>query len=182
MAPDGPATGGTLLTEPVLVVQREADPAATAPGYRIHDQLGRRLAAVHRVGPHELRAVGADDRVLLRVTRLREPPMSVTDAAGDEIGRIVRDDVFGRVRFALRSGDRHCGSVHADDLRGWNFAVLDHTGAEVARITRTWEGLADALVMTADDHVLQLRRPLPEPLRTLVVAAALAVDPALRWG
>ena len=180
MAPDGPATGGPLLTEPVLVVQREVDPGADNAAYRIHDQRGRRLATVRRNGRHELRAVGADDRVLLRVTRLREPSMGVTDVTGDDVGRIVREDVFGRVRFALCSGDRHHGSIHADDLRGWNFAVLDRAGAEVARITRAWEGLPETLVMTADDHVLQLRRPLPEPLRTLVVAAALAVDPALR--
>jgi hypothetical protein len=124
--------------------------------------------------------IGADSGVQIVLT----PPADqsgevvVTNTAGNEVGRIARDDVFGRVRFALRSGGRRRGSIHADDLRGWNFAVLDQDGTEIARITKTWEGLGEALRATAHDHVLQVRRPVRDPLRTLVVAAALAVETA----
>jgi uncharacterized protein YxjI len=63
----------------------------------------------------------------------------------------------------------------------------DLEGTEVARITKTWEGLAKTMFTTADNYVLEVHVQLPDPLRTLVVAAALAVDTALEqdargWG
>ncbi|NUT94694.1 MAG: scramblase, partial [Saccharothrix sp.] len=61
-----------------------------------------------------------------------------------------------------------------------NFSITDHTGGEVARITKTWEGLAKTMFTTADNYVLQIHRPLPDPLLSLVVASALTVDTALK--
>ncbi len=46
----------------------------------------------------------------------------------------------------------------------------------MARITKTWEGLAKTMFTTADNFVVQIHRPLEEPLRSLVVASSLAVD------
>jgi uncharacterized protein YxjI len=62
----------------------------------------------------------------------------------------------------------------------WNFNIQDESGAEVARITKTWEGLAKTMFTTADNYVVQIYKPLDEPLRSLVVAAALGVDTALK--
>jgi hypothetical protein len=50
----------------------------------------------------------------------------------------------------------------------------------VARITKTFAGLVQAAFTTADNYVVQIHRPLEEPLRSLVVAAALSVDTALK--
>jgi hypothetical protein len=50
----------------------------------------------------------------------------------------------------------------------------------VARITKTWEGLGKTLFTTADNFVVQIHRPLEEPLRSLVIASSLAVDVALK--
>jgi hypothetical protein len=162
MAPDDP-----VFSAPVMVVQRKSEQADL-----IYDREGRRIGTVHRGVHPQIRVTGADGQVLLDVTL---PPMTVTDGAGAEVGRIVTEIVFGRTRFALRSGDRRCGSVHAADLRGRNFVVLDDAGTEVANITRTRGGPAGAPAPTQPDHVLEVRRPLPHPLRELVVAAALTV-------
>ena len=56
----------------------------------------------------------------------------------------------------------------------------DHAGEEVARITKTWAGLATTVFTTADNFVVQIHRPLEEPLRSLVVASTLAIDTALK--
>ncbi len=56
----------------------------------------------------------------------------------------------------------------------------DHADTEVARITKTWEGLAKTMFTSADNYVVQIHRPLEDPLRFLVVAAASAVDTALK--
>jgi hypothetical protein len=40
--------------------------------------------------------------------------------------------------------------------------------------------LAKAVFTTADNYVVEIARPLEDPLRSLVVAAALSVDTALK--
>jgi len=58
--------------------------------------------------------------------------------------------------------------------------VCRRPDTEVARITKTWEGLAKTMFTTADNYVVQIHKPLAEPLRSLVVASALSVDTALK--
>ena len=50
----------------------------------------------------------------------------------------------------------------------------------MARITKTWEGLAKTMFTTADNYVLQIHAPLADPIRSLVVASAVSVDLALK--
>jgi len=50
----------------------------------------------------------------------------------------------------------------------------------VARITKTFEGVAKTMFTTADNYVVQIHAELPQPLLSLVVAAALSVDTALK--
>jgi hypothetical protein len=42
--------------------------------------------------------------------------------------------------------------------------------------------LAKERFTKADNYVVQIHRPLEEPLRSLVIAAALAIDTALKQG
>ncbi len=85
-----------------------------------------------------------------------------------------------RPHFALQAGGHRYGGIYAENWRAWNFSIRDHADVEVARITKTWEGLAKTLFTTADNYVVQFHRPLEDPLRSLVVAAALGVDTALK--
>ena len=80
----------------------------------------------------------------------------------------------------MQVGEHIYGSINAENWRAWNFRIDDHTGTEVARITKTFEGIARTLFTTADNYVVQIHRELPEPLRTLVIASALSVDTALK--
>jgi uncharacterized protein YxjI len=70
--------------------------------------------------------------------------------------------------------------IHGENWRAWNFGIEDHTGTEVARITKTWEGLAKTAFTTADNYVVQIHRQLEDPLRLLVVASAVSIDTALK--
>jgi hypothetical protein len=110
---------------------------------------------------------------------------SITDAqgsevAGHEIGAIVQKNAIGKIRFDLEAQGQVVGSLNAENWRAWNFNVQDPNGTELARITKTWEGLAKTMFTTADNYMVQIHRPLEEPLRSLVVAAALAIDTALK--
>ena len=72
------------------------------------------------------------------------------------------------------------GSINAGSRAAWDFSIQDATGSEIARITKTWAGWARERFTKADNYVVQIHQPLHEPLRSLVVAAALAVDTALK--
>lgn len=193
--------GGTVLTEPVLVVNQKAKVFELTNEYAVFDRDANQIGAVRQVGQsaarkalrmlasldqyltHRLEIVDMGGSVLLKLTRpakLLKSRIVVEDADGREIGQIVQQNVIGKIRFALEAGGQAYGSINAENWRAWNFNIQDQSGMEVARITKTWEGLAKTLFTTADNYVVQFHRPLEDPLRSLVVAASLAVDTALK--
>ena len=130
-----------------------------------------------------LQIVDVSGQVLLTLTRPAKVVKSrlvIADGDGRELGEVVQENVFGKIHFGLMVGGTKVGSINAENWRAWNFSIQDHAGTEVARITKTWEGVAKTLFTTADNYVLQIHRPLEEPLRSLVVASALCVDTALK--
>ncbi|HEV7865176.1 MAG TPA: phospholipid scramblase-related protein [Acidimicrobiia bacterium] len=193
--------GGTIFTEPVLVVNQKAKLIEVNNEYAIFDANGRQLGAVRQVGQsmlkkaarvltsydqymtHKLQVVDMAGAVLLAITRpakLLKSRILVNDGAGRELGQVLQQNVMGKIRFSLVAGGQPVGSINAENWRAWNFSIRDHTDTEVARITKTWEGLAKTMFTTADNYVVQIHRPLEDPLRSLVVAAALSVDTALK--
>jgi uncharacterized protein YxjI len=193
--------GGSIFTEPILVVNQKAKLIEINNEYAIYDQNARQLAAVREVGQssikkaarfltsldqymtHQLQIVDMSGNVLLGLTRPAKFVKSriiVTDPSGAEVGQIVQQNAIGKIRFGLESGGRTYGMIQGENWRAWNFRIEDHTGTEVARITKTWEGLAKTMFTTADNYVVQMHRQLEDPLRLLVVASALSVDTALK--
>jgi uncharacterized protein YxjI len=198
---DGSTGGGTMFTEPVLVVNQKAKLIEVNNEYAVYDQHGRQLGAVRQVGQstakkvirvltsadqymtHKLQVVDTNGQVLLALTRpakLVKSRVIVQNAQGTELGAIVQQNAIGKIRFNLESGGQTVGAMNAENWRAWNFAITDAGGTEVARITKTFEGLAKTMFTTADNYVVKIHRPLAEPLRSLVVASALAVDTALK--
>jgi hypothetical protein len=47
-------------------------------------------------------------------------------------------------------------------------------------VTKQWAGLGKELFTTADNYVLEIEEPIEDPLRSLVVTAALCADTALK--
>jgi uncharacterized protein YxjI len=201
VAPGAQVGGGSLFTEPVLVVNQKAKVIEINNEYAIYDQHGRQIGAVRQVGQsaakkvmrvlgsydqfftHKLQIVDVHGNVVLALTRpakVLKSRVIVQDGRGAEVGHIVQQNAIGKIRFGLESGGHTWGQINAENWRAWNFNIQDHTGAEIARITKTWEGLAKTMFTTADNYVVQIHRPLEEPLRSLVVAAALGVDTALK--
>ncbi len=191
----------SLLTSPVLVVNQKAKLIEVTNEYAIFDQNGNQIGSVRQVGQSSLRKVArvlfsvdqylthrlavcdARGQVLLNLTRpakFIKSKILVRDAADREIGIVRQENAIGKIRFALESGGRRYGTIQGENWRAWNFGIVDETGMEIARITKTWEGLARTLFTTADNYVVQIHRPLEEPLRSLVVASAVSIDTALK--
>jgi len=72
------------------------------------------------------------------------------------------------------------GGIFAENWRAWNFAIKDGADVEIARITKTWGGFVKAAFTTADNYVVEIHRPLRDPLASMVVASALTIDTALK--
>ena len=193
--------GGTIFTEPVLVVNQKAKLIELNNQYGVFNKDGQQLAAVNQVGQnaakkalrllsnldqfltHKLEITDAQGRVILKLTRpakVMKSTVIVSDGNDQEIGRIVQDNMIGKIHFSLQAGGYTYGSIKAENWRAWNFRIEDHTGQEVARITKTFEGVAKTLFTTADNYVVQIHTVLPQPLNSLVVASALSVDTALK--
>ncbi|MEU5665440.1 phospholipid scramblase-related protein [Streptomyces longwoodensis] len=200
VAAGGPG-GGTLFSEPVLVVNQKAKLIELTNEYTVMDQHGNQLGSVVQVGQSALRKVvrflasidqylthkleirDAHGRPVLRLTRpakFLKSRVIVERPDGQPVGEIVQQNVFGKINFAMTANGQQVGAIKAENWRAWNFAIVDHADNEVARITKTWEGLAKTLFTTADNYVLQIHYQLPEPLLSLVVATALTVDTALK--
>ncbi|MFF3612195.1 phospholipid scramblase-related protein [Streptomyces sp. NPDC002580] len=200
VAPSG-VGGGTMFTEPVLVVNQKAKLIELTNEYKVMDQQGNQLGSVVQVGqgvlrkilrlvssldqylPHKLEirdAHGQPQLLLTRPAKIFKSRVIVTRPDGSPVGEIVQQNMIGKINFAMNVDGQKVGAIKAENWRAWNFAIVDHSDNEVARITKTWEGLAKTMFTTADNYVLQIHFQLPEPLLSLVVATALTVDTALK--
>lgn len=189
--------GGTLFTEPVLVVNQKAKLIEMANEYAVYDQHGRQLGSVVQVGQSgvqkALRVLSKMDaimttkleirdphgRVLLRMTRpgtLWKSKVHIERGDGAPIGEIRQENVLGKARFAFEVGGQPVGALLAQNLRAWNFVINDAQEQQIGTISKTFAGVAKAMFSTADNYVLQLHRPLTDPLASMVVASALTID------
>ncbi len=200
-AGEGQEGGGTLFTEPVLVLSQKAKLVEINAEYSIFDQYGRPIGAIREVGQsvlkkavradryssHRLNVVDMNGTIVLTLTK----PVAVIKLRvmartpdGAEVGEIVQKwaSVLGKMTFALEYRGQQIGTLNGEDRDSWDFNVQDLLGTEVARITKATTGLGRALSAKGDDYVIDFPRPLDEPLRSLVVAASLAIDTMLRQG
>ncbi|MEZ5322106.1 MAG: phospholipid scramblase-related protein [Microthrixaceae bacterium] len=194
--------GGSLFTESILVVNQTAKLIEVNSEYAIFDANGRQIGAARQVGQsaakkalrvlsnldqfmtHKLQIVDADGRVALSLTRpgaVFKSKVLVEGGDGRPVGAIVQQNILGKIRFALEAADGQVvGSLNGENWRSWDFNIRDSAEREVARVTKTWEGLAKAMFTSADNYVVKIHEQLPQPLHSLVVASAVAIDTALK--
>lgn len=196
----GRAGGGTLFTEPVLVVNQKAKMFELNAEYTVYDQCGLRIGFVREIGhtlmkkmfvpgdgrhsSHRLQVCdpqGTPWLLLVRPTSLIKSKVNVMHADGSHVGQIVQKTlgIWGGVRFSLQVGDTRIGSLEAESWSAWDFTMTDHGGNEVARISKQWIGFAKQTFTKADHYVVEMHRVLEDPLRSLVIAAALTIDTVL---
>ena len=195
------AGGGTLFDSPVLVVNQKAKLIELKNEYAIYDAHGTQLGSVIEVGQNPFRKLlrlvsnldsllghryeirDATGRAVLNVHRpgtLWKSKVIVSLPDGRELGMIRQDKVIGKVRFAMEANGQPVGFLKAENWRAWDFSITDAQETEVARVKKTWEGMAKAMFTTADNYIVRMHRPLEDPLRSLVVASAVTVDTVLK--
>ncbi|GAA3777348.1 phospholipid scramblase-related protein [Microbacterium kribbense] len=197
--------GGTLFTEQVLVVNQKAKLFERRAEYGVFDQHGRNLGGVRELGASmsrlavgrenatkRLQIVDAEGRPLLMLTRpatMLKSNVTIMREDGSLVGHIIQESLgvlaslLGgkfNVRFRMEADGVTLGAINAEDWRAWDFNLQDPHGSEIARITKTWAGFGKENFTKADNYVLEMHRPLEDPLLTLVVSAALVVDTVLK--
>jgi uncharacterized protein YxjI len=191
----------SIFDQSVLVVNQKAKIIEVNNEYAIFDENGTQIGAVRQVGQSKakkvlrvltsvdqflttkLEIVDTDGNVALQLTRpakLMKSKVIVQDGKGTEIGQIIQQNVIGKIHFSLEARGQTVGSINAENWRAWNFNIQDRSNREIARVTKKWEGLMKNMFTTADNYVVNIPSPLEEPLRSLVVAAALSIDTALK--
>jgi uncharacterized protein YxjI len=195
------ALASDLLGQRLFVVNQKAKLIEVNNEYAIFNHEGMQIGAVRQVGQstlkkvarvvssldqfmtHHLQVVDLSGAVVLTLTRPAKFVKSrviVNDAMGNQVGEIAQNNVFGKIKFSLKANGQEVGSINAENWRAWNFNVQNAQGEEVARITKTFEGVLKTAFTTADNYVVEVHRDLQDPLRQMVVAAALSVDTALK--
>jgi uncharacterized protein YxjI len=191
-----------LLTLDRLVFEQKAKLIELTNEYRVRDEHGREVGFVREEGQsalkkfarlasqldqfmtHTLAVYDSDGRKVLEIKRpskIFKSRVLVADGMGRPVGEIVQKNVFGKIRFDLQDPSaQSLGQIRAENWRAWDFAIVDATEQEVARITKKWVGLAKAAFTTADNYVVELDPSVSGDLRLFVLASAAGVDTALK--
>lgn len=191
----------SIFTENILVVNQKAKIFELTNEYGIFNQAGAQIGAVREVGQsgakkvarallnvdalmtHTLDIVDFSGALQLRITKPRamlKPKVIVENANGQELGELAIKLRIGKAQIKMLVGGNQVGMIYAENFRAWNFRIEDAAGIQIASITKTWEGLTKAVFTTADNYVLQIHQKLEEPVHSMVLASALAIDLILK--
>lgn len=201
------AGSGSIFTEPTLILLERKN-ALGGDSFAVLNRAGTQVATAQQTGgkgsrmlgaalslgsnlSRTLEVVDAGGRVVLVVSRpakVMKSRILVHNGQGIEIGVIRQENVVGSVDFAIECGTAKIGSITGKGaLLRDQFTITDAQGTEVARIAKELPpdlataipALVGEFLTGADSYVVEIAGPLPDPLRSLVVAAALAIDTAL---
>lgn len=191
-----------LLTRNRLVINQKVKIIEINNEFKISDEEGNQIGVIRQEGQSALkkvlRVVGSVDQFLThtlavydatdtKVVELTRPrkvfksKLLIKDGQGRDVGRIVQDNVFGKIRFKLEgSQGQDLGAIKAENWRAWDFAIVDAQDKEVGRITKKWEGLMKNVFTTADNYVLEMDPSVQGEFRLLALASAAGIDTALK--
>jgi uncharacterized protein YxjI len=191
-----------LLDHDRIVINQKAKLIEMVNEYMIRDEHGNEIGVIRQEGQTALKkiarfvssldqfmthhlavydTIGAKVLELVRPRKVFKSTVEVYDGLGTKVGEIRQQNVFGKIRFGLHDqAGGPIGEIQAENWRAWDFAIVDHIGQGIGRITKTWEGLAKTLFTTADDYLLDVSPTVRGPLRLLAFASAVGVDTALK--
>jgi uncharacterized protein YxjI len=193
---------GTLLGASILVVNQRPKLVEVNTEFEVFGADAQRLGGIRQIGQskakrlvrivtawdqfltHHFELLDASGAPVLRLTRPRKlfrTKVHVFDGNDRFLGTIRQENIFWKIRFQIVDGAGNVvGHMHAENLRAWDFQVLDAGHREIARVVKSWEGWANTAFTRADRYVVHIHAPLPFPLRELALATALSADLALK--
>lgn len=193
--------GPPILEREALVLEQRARVRDVRNEYAVLDQGGERLGTVtesRQAALASLMRLSRADLVLLPVTlelrdaegtlvlRMSKPwgrvVSHVERGDGTSLGSMRRRWRLGKVRFELVAENERVAMVHAKNWRASDFTIVDVTGRELARAERQRGGVAVGSPTDADYYLIRIHHERDEPLRSLAVGAALALEAVVPHG
>jgi hypothetical protein len=193
---------GTLLGASILVVNQRAKILEANTEYEVFGSGGAPIGTIRQIGQSraklaariftgldqffthhfEIRDLGG--RPVLRLTRPRKVFLTKLHVfAGDDryLGTVKQQNVFWKIRFGITNASGvMLAQLRAKNVRAWDFTIYDTLDRPLATVVKSWEGWGRTAFTRADHYVVRVHGRLPEPLRQLALAAALAADLALK--
>jgi uncharacterized protein YxjI len=191
-----------LLTADKLVVNQKPKVVELTNQYLIYDAQGNQIGHIQQEGQsklrkalrlvtdvdqyltHRLAVYDHGNTKLLQLTRpakVFKSRVVVEDGSGAKVGEIVQKKVFGKIHFDMVGAmGQPFGQIQAENWRAWDFAIVDEMGREVGRIDKKFVGVVKAIFTPADNYEIDISPELTGDRRILAVAAAVAVDTALK--
>ena len=119
---------------------------------------------------------GPDDAALLLIEARTEGNAFVSWPNGARVGsfEFAKRELY-HSRAILDHAGRRVGLLKAGKV-GRRYEVIDAYGTPIAQIDKKWTGVLKEMLTTVDRYRVEIHRPLPDPLRTLVPVAAIALD------
>lgn len=190
------ATVPSLLGRELLVVDQKTKVFELRNQYRIFDPDGEVAGSIEQVGqswltllvriwsdldvalPVKLEVRDKDGTPLLTLTKpWFRMTLTIARPDGAPVGSIRKKIRVGKARFLLLDpAGTEVGVVNAQNWRAKDFKITDLDHQPVADVNKKWKGLATELFTDADRYAIRLDTTAREPLRSLALSAALAID------
>ncbi|MQA79920.1 MAG: DUF2510 domain-containing protein [Streptosporangiales bacterium] len=194
------AGGGTLFDEPVLIVYQWVTDLAEGFRYSILSPAGTVVGRCHEMLVDKLDPAEASfgelmndantDRIALvdpsgapwaRLAHKKvwKSKVTMTDAAGREIGVLQQENVLGKVRLGLEAGGQDLGEIISDNTQLLGFTITDVTKNPIGRVIKLGRYAQPGVLgprKVVGCYVLRLESRPAQPMHSLVVAAPLAID------
>jgi uncharacterized protein YxjI len=186
-----------LLTANTLVVDQKTKVFEMKNEYRIFDENSQQIGYIEQVGQGVLTflaRLGTDYDVLLPVhlevrdanhqpvLLLHKPFFRMTvnvshAGSGALIGSIKKKMRLGKAKFELQDpSGQPIGEVNAQNWRARDFKITDVNGQDIAEVNKQWKGVMRELFTDADKFFVRIQPHAQDPIRSLTVAASLAID------
>lgn len=190
---------GTLFGEPVLILYQWVTDLAEGMQYSILNPagivVGRCHEMVDKLDPDkasfsELMEHNNSDRIALvdpsgapwarlSHTKVWKSKVTMTDTGGREIGTLQQENVLGKVRLGLETGDQDLGEIVSDNTQLLGFTITDTAKNPIGRVIKLGRYAQPGMLgprKVLGCYVLALQTRPAQPMHSLVVAAPLAID------
>ena len=171
---------------------RVAQPAKWRPDratYEIFTGDRQRVASVTETAGHSqlsiLRESVPDTRVFAVTTPAGQPVFSLVKQASnwvtelrDPAGELAGTIGTGNTRrtYTLRDTRGQAVGEVEGDLALKNYQVYGTGRRRVARVRKTWAGLAKEILTPSDHYMVEFTGPVTQPARTLIVMMPIVID------
>lgn len=104
--------------------------------------------------------------------------LTVSTSNGHKIGSVHRRFAIFSKKYTLRDEQgREFATIKSPFWRIWTFPVFNHSGKEIALITKKWAGVLKEIFTDSDAYLVEFKLTQKLPIhKSIIFAASLSID------